>query len=173
MKIVLLFVTGILLFLNSSAQKLKTTITSGGDTLYNTPDEKIYAKPGAPRSIGEYLKTSIYKSGTAGSPILQFEIQTGRTSVFTIAAGSATDITLKDGSVITLYSRNSTESRRSSLDYGCFIFVFYTLRSSDIQQLKASPIKSIRVHASVGPMDYEIKEKHSTAISDQLEKISK
>lgn len=171
MKILQLLLVLVLGTLTASAQKLKTTITEAGDTLYSTKDEKIYTKAGAPRSVGDYIKSSVYKLGHNGKPILSLEIQTGRTSSFSIGSGSAADLTLKDGTVVTVYSRRDAQSKVSKVDYGCYIFPFYTLTEKDVRQLKTSPVSTIRIHASIGPMDYEIKEKFGDEISEQIEQV--
>ena len=156
---------------SATAQKLKTDVLSTGDTLIHTSDEKIYTRPGAPRSVGDYLKVSVYKYPSKGTMMLEMEIQTGRTSVFSISAGSAAALTLQNEDVVTLYARNENQSRISRLDYGCYIFVFYTLTADDRARLKASPVTSIRVSASMGAMEYDIKSKFGDTISNQISKF--
>lgn len=152
----------------ASAQKLKTQVTSGGDTLISTPDKKIYTKAGAPRSVGDYLKTSLFRINSTGPVFLQLEIQTGRTSNFSIGSGSALDINLENGDVVTLQTRHENQSRISRLDYGCYIFVSYSLPAADRSRLKASPITTMTVHASIGPMQYEIKSKFGDALQEAI-----
>lgn len=151
-------------------KKLKMDIDKEtGDTTYSTSDKKIYTKPGSKNAIYDYLKTSVYKSKNGF--LLTLSIQTGRTSVFTIDDGSATTIQLLDGNTVTLYSINNQRSKITRTAYGCFIFAFYRLEPSAIRKLKASGISTIRVQSSIGPLDYEIKEKQSGELGEQLEKF--
>lgn len=151
-------------------KKLKMDIIKeSGDTIWSTQDQKIYTKPGGPRAVGDYLKTTVIKTKAGYS--LELEIQTGRTNTFTITKGSAVDIELADGSAVSLYSNNDNSSRISRLNYGCYIFVFYRIRADDFKQLLAAPVKMIRVHASIGNMDYEIKDKSAEVLKEQLERI--
>jgi hypothetical protein len=172
MRIALFIIFSLVISISVSAQKkLKFVIGENtGDTLWSTSDQKIYTKPGSPRSVGEYLKTTLYRKNSVY--LLGLEIQTGRTSVFTIADGAAANIRLLDGNTVTLYSTGDHSSKVSKLDYGCFIFTFYKISSSDFRQLQSSPVSSIRVNASLGNMDYEIKEKFSNSIKEQLTWIS-
>lgn len=151
----------------SAQKKLKTQVNkTTGDTLFSTPSEKIYTKPGSKGAVGEYLKTTVHRSSNGF--MLGFEIQTGRTSIFTISRGAIVEIRLQDNSVVELESLNNQESRASALGYGCFLFVYYRLTPKDIRNLESSNVSSIRINASVGPMDYEIKEKYASDIGKQL-----
>jgi hypothetical protein len=154
-----------------SQKKLKyDIIKETGDTLFYTSEEKIYNKPGTAKSVGEHLKTSIYKNGNNFR--LCLSIQTGRTSVFTIGEGSSAEIKLKDGNTITLHCNGNQSSRATVSYYGCYIFGFYKLSPSVVQQLRSSQVSSITVHASIGIMEYEIKDKFSETLSEQLSKFS-
>lgn len=161
----------LLLTIGLSAQKrLKMDIIkSSGDTMYSTSERRIYVQAGRTPAIGEYLKTTVYR--TNGNFSLCFSIQTGRTNIFSIGDGAAAEIALKDGNKVLLYSRGDNRSKSSSLGYGCFMFAFYGLPSSAIRQLKASGMISIRIHASLGPMDYDIKDKFSDDLLEQLAKF--
>jgi hypothetical protein len=152
-----------------SQKKLKYDIRNTGDTLFYTSEEKIYNKPGNARSVGEYLKTSIYKNGN--NVRLCLSIQTGRTSIFTIGEGSSAEIKLTDGNTITLYCIANQSSKATISYYGCYIFGFYKLSPSIVQQLKSSQVSSITVNASIGIMEYEIRDKFSKTLSEQLSKF--
>jgi hypothetical protein len=154
-------------FDSNAQKKLKWDITSSGDTLYSTPGKKLYAAAVSRNAILDELKSTAYKSSSGC--MLGFMIQTGRTNNFSIGNGAAADIGLEDGTVVTIYTRNHNNSKGSSLGYGCFLFAFYTLEPKHIRQLKASPVKSIRINSSTGTMDYELKEKFSEVIKEQLE----
>jgi hypothetical protein len=152
-----------------SQKKLKYDIRDAGDTLFYTSEEKIYNKPGNAKSVGEYLKTSIYKNGN--NVRLCLSIQTGRTSVFTIREGSSAEIKLTDGNTITLYCSANQSSKATISYYGCYIFGFYKLSPSVVQQLKSSQVSSITVNASIGIMEYEIRDKFSETLSEQLSRF--
>lgn len=152
-------------------KKLKMEIIKDtGDTLWSTAGQKIYTSPGGPKAVGDYLKTSVVKTKAGIS--LELEIQTGRTNTFTIPAGSSVEIHLIDDEVINLYANTDNSSRISRLNYGCYMFVFYRIPSKEFKRLQASPMKLIRVHASIGVMDYMIKEKFSDSLQEQLRWIS-
>lgn len=149
-----------------NAQKLKQDLDSNGDTLYYTKEVKIFNQPGGQRAVGEYLKTSIYKSN--GNYRLCLSIQTGRTNVFQIDQGSSAVLRLAGGEQITLTSLSSRSARNSSLNYGSFIFAFYRLSAADIRLLKSANLESVRVQASMGPMEYAIKGKFGDTLKEQL-----
>ena len=160
----------LLLILLSSAVshgqgKVKRDITSKGDTLYSTPEKKIYTMPGAKNAIGEIVKSSIYKS--KGSFSLCLTIQTGRTSVFTISEGDGAEIYFNDGSLLMLSASGDYNSRRSALDYGCHLFVFYNLSDKALAKLRSQDVEKIHVFASLGKMVYDIKDKQSDMIRKQ------
>ncbi len=166
-KVIIIFLVLISASPGLAQKKLKTQVNkTTGDTLFSTPSEKIYTKPGSKGAVGEYLKTTVHRS--SNGLMLGFEIQTGRTSIFTIGKGSIVEIHLQDNSVVELESLNNQESRASALGYGCFLFVYYRLTPKAIRSLESSNVSSIRINASVGPMDYEIKEKYAGDIGKQL-----
>jgi hypothetical protein len=164
-----LLVCFFIVFAGSAQKKLKMDVTKNGDTLYSTSEERLYVKAGATKSRGEHLKCSIYKTGQKYR--LYFFVETGRTSVFTIGAGAAAEITLSDGQVVTVYSVSSSQSKVSAIAYGAWLYVSYELDRNSRQLLKDSKVTAIRINASMGPMDYEIKDKFSEVIGEQLEKF--
>ena len=137
--------------------KVKTEITGKGDTVYSTPEKRIYTMPGARNSIGEIVKSSVYKSGMGIS--LCLAIQTGRTSVFSISEGDVAELILDDGSILALRSRGDCNSRRSALDYGCHLFAFYNLNGKALNTLRSQNVKKINVSASLGKLAYDIEGK--------------
>lgn len=154
----------------NAQKKLKyDIIKETGDTLFRSSEEKIYTKAGTKPAIGEYLKSTIYKSSNGYS--LCFSIQTGRTNIFTIAKNSAATILLDDGNTVTLTSRSFNQSKNSVMGYGCYMFAFYDLPHAARQQLRSSTIKTITLQASIGEMYYEIKEKFGDTISEQIAKF--
>lgn len=154
----LLLLLGLLSPIASHGQfKVKTEITSKGDTVYSTPEKRIYTVPGAKNSIGEIVKSSVYKSGTGIS--LCLTIQTGRTSVFSISEGDVAELIFDDGSSLALRSRGDYNSRRSALDYGCHLFAFYSLNGKALDKLRSQNVKKISVFASLGKMVYDIEGK--------------
>lgn len=100
--------------------------------------------------------------------MLGFSIQTGRTNRFTIGAGSVAEIWLVNGQKLYLETLGSRESKGSVVGYGSFTFTFYSLSPNEVNQLKESPVKFVRVNTSAGNFDYDIKEKFSSVIADQL-----
>ena len=145
--------------------KLKMEITKAGDTLYSTGDKKIYSSPGAKNSIAEVLKSTLYQSG--GGFMLCLQIETGRTSVFTISSDEPVEISFTDGSMLALYSGTNSNSRRSNLNYGCYAFVFYTVSSQALSRLQSADIKTLVVNSSAGKITYELKEKNADVIRTQ------
>lgn len=137
-----------------------------GDTLFSTKEKTLYIKSGAKHSVADYLKSTVYKSKTG--LMLSFSIQTGRTSVFSIGKGAACKITFKDATAITIYNTSSSQSKPSRLDYGSYLFVFYRLDASTLQQLKNSEISYITIQSSTGEMEYPIKEKNAGVIGEQI-----
>ena len=154
----------------NAQKKLKFDVDkTTGDTTWRTSEERLYVKAGAKGSIAEYIKSTVYKKDNFF--MLGFEIQTGRTSVFSIERDQSATITLQNGEEIVVNSLQNQSSKASHMGYGSFIFAFYELTSNDIKLLKSSPVSSIRVHSSTGNMDYEIKEKFSEIIKDQVLKF--
>lgn len=154
----LLLLLGFLSSIASHGQfKVKMEITGKGDTVYSTPEKRIYTVPGAKNSIGEIVKSSVYKSRAGVS--LCLTIQTGRTSVFSISEGDAAELMLDDGSSLALRARGEYNSRRSALDYGCHLFAFYSLNGRALDKLRSQNIKKISVFASLGKMVYDIEGK--------------
>jgi hypothetical protein len=152
-------------------KKLKMTIEkTSGDTIYSTSDVRIYVKPGGPRAVADYLKSSVYRIKTRY--VLDFGIQTGRSNNVTIPASGTASIVLTNGNTVVLYSTGEHRSRVSSLDYGCYLFAFFRLTPADIKELKQSPVESISITSSGGNLDYVIKGKFADTISEQLEKIT-
>jgi hypothetical protein len=148
-------------------KKLKyDIIKETGDTLFRSSEEKIYTKAGTRPAIGEYLKSTVYKSSNGFS--LCFSVQTGRTNIFTISKNSAAAILLDDGTTVTLYSKSLNQSKTSVMGYGCYMFVFYDLPYAARQQLKSLNVKSITLQASIGEMYYEIKDKFGGTIAEQI-----
>ncbi len=137
-----------------------------GDTLYSTKQKTLYVKPGAKNSVSDYIKSTVYKS--KNGYMLGFEIQTGRTSVFSISKNAACEITLEDGTIIALNNTNGSQSKPSRLDYGAFLFVIYWLDLAKINQLKNAEISNISIQSSTGEMSYPIKEKMSGIIAEQI-----
>lgn len=146
--------------------KIKTEVTAAGDTILSTPDKKIYAAPGPKNAVGELVKSTAYKFSTGFSLCLQ--LQTGRTSVFTVGHGDAATFFLTDGSTVALRPRGENSSRRSALDYGCYVFVFYPLNAGAWQKLRSTSVEKIVVQASLGTMTYELKDKQGDVIRQQL-----
>jgi hypothetical protein len=173
MKHLILLTLPLTICLYTNAQKkLKTDIIKEtGDTLWSTSEQKIYTAPGGPKAVGDYLKTALYKNKAGYS--LGLEIQTGRTNTFTIPRGAAIDLELTDGNTVTLQSNSNNSSRISRLNYGCYIFAFYRIDAAAFKQIRSSPVKMISVHASIGNMDYQIKDKFSNTLQEQLERISR
>jgi hypothetical protein len=157
-------------FMASAQKKLKMDVTKNGDTIYSTQEERLYVKAGATKSRGEHLKCSIYKTNQKYR--LYFFVETGRTSVFTIGSGAAAEITLSDGTVVTIYSVSNAQSKVSAIAYGAWLYCSYELDRNSRQLLKDSKVTAIRINASMGPMDYEIKDKFSEVIGEQLEKFN-
>ncbi len=84
----------LLLAFDANAQKkLKYDIIKETVTPYSVHQKKIYTKAGTKPAIGEYLKTTVYRSKNGFS--LCFSIQTGRTNIFTISKSTAATIQLK------------------------------------------------------------------------------
>lgn len=151
----------------NAQKKLKyDIIKETGDTLFRSSEEKIYTKAGTRPAIGEYLKTTVYKSSTGYR--LCFSIQTGRTNIFTISKGAAATILLEDGTSVILSSRSFNQSKNSVMGYGCYMFAFYELPYTARQQLQSSNVKTITLQASIGEMYYEIKGKFGDAIGEQI-----
>lgn len=146
--------------------KIKTEVTSSGDTLYSTPDKKLYAAPGPKNAIGEIVKSRVYKSGTGFS--LSLQIETGRTSVFTIGPDDAAELFLSDGSTVTLRPNGDNSSHRSAIDYGCWVFVFYRLNGEALRKLRSQDVQKITVSASLGKMTYAIRDKQADLIRKQV-----
>ena len=177
MKCVLIF----LLLLQTTAfaqRKLKyDIIKESGDTMFYTSEERLYVSAGDTygtgrdkrSTVGDYLKSTVlkYPSGFA----LEFSIQTGRTNSFSIYAGQAAKLIMSDGTVISLPSRADYNSKKSSMGYGCWLFAFYTLSSSYIENIKNGTIASIRIETSMGSFDYPLKEKAGMIIAEQLNKF--
>ena len=99
--------------------------------------------------------------------MLCLQVETGRTSVFTISSDEPAEIYFTDGSRLALYSRTTSNSRRSTLNYGCYAFVFYTVSGEALNRLQSNDIKTIVVSSSAGKMTYDIKEKNADAIRKQ------
>jgi hypothetical protein len=151
-------------------KKLKHLIDKNtGDTTFYTAEERLYTQSGATKSIAEMLKSSVYK-GRNGF-MLSIFIQTGRTSVFSLEQGDPAELRLEDGTVIPLRNLTDNTSRVSAMGYGCFTYAYYKLLGEDVQSLKASPVKFIRIHTSGGNMDYSLKEKFGDVIREQLLKF--
>jgi hypothetical protein len=150
--------------------KLKMEVTKAGDTLYSTSDKKIYTAPGSKNASGEILKSSFYKS--ASRYMLCLQIETGRTSVFTVSSEEPAEILFTDGSTLSLYSRSSNNSHRKVSNYGGYIFVFYTVGGQDLSKLQATDIKTILVTTSAGKMTYDIKDKNAGVIRSQAGAIN-
>ncbi|MBO9657289.1 MAG: hypothetical protein J7527_00535 [Chitinophagaceae bacterium] len=172
MKHLILLLLPLAIYNEAAAQKkLKMdVIKESGDTIWSTSEQRIYIQAGGPKAVGDYLKTTVLKTKAGYS--LGLEIQTGRTNTFTIGRGAAADIELIDGTIVTLQSNSDNASRISRLNYGCYIFAYYRVDAGAFKQLQASPVKMIRIHASIGNMDYQIREKFSEAIQEQLIRIS-
>ena len=154
----LLLLLGLLSTIASHGQfKIKTEITGKGDTVYSTPEKRIYTMPGADNAIGEIVKSSVYRFGTGIS--LCLTIQTGRTSVFTISEGDVAEVILANGSSLVLRSSGDYNSRRSGLDYGCHLFAFYNLNGKALDNLRSQNIRKISVSASLGKMIYDVEGK--------------
>lgn len=163
----LLLLFGLLCGVAAAGQgKLKTEVTAAGDTLLSTGEKKLYTAPGARNAVGEIVKSTVYKSRNGFSLCLY--TQTGRTSVFTVGRGDAAEILFKDGSSVRLFPSADSESQRSSLDYGCWIYVFYRLTPEAVNGLRVQGVEKITVSASLGTMTYVIKNKQSDVIREQL-----
>ena len=170
-----------LLLLQTTAfaqRKLKyDIIKESGDTVFYTSDERLYISAGDTYGTGsdkrstvsDYLKSTVLKN-TKGF-VLEFSIQTGRTNSFSIYAGQLVRLIMSDGSVISLPCRADYNSKKSSMGYGCWLFAFYTLSSSDIEKIKTGTITDIRIESSMGLFDYPLKEKAGTIIAEQLKKF--
>lgn len=167
MKVILFVLFSFFFYSQVSGQKkLKYDITSRGDTSFHTSQERLYVKSGAPKSVSEQLSVTGYR--TNGSYMLMFFIQTGRTSVFSIGQGSLAELKFDDGTSLTLSSISGSESRTSSMAYGSFMYVSYRIGTNALQQLKGSKISSIKINTSNGYMNYELKPKMASVISDVL-----
>ena len=155
-------------FIDSNSQKgLKTEISKNtGDTIFSTPEHRLYIAPGGKNAVSEYLKSTIYRVN--GNYKICFSIQTGRTNIFSIGENDEAVITLEDGKKIVLRSVGDHRSHKSVLDYGCYLFAWYFLPASALQQLKQSSVSSVKINASLGPMDYPLKGKFAKVIADQL-----
>ncbi|HTD92225.1 MAG TPA: hypothetical protein VK644_00365 [Chitinophagaceae bacterium] len=151
-------------------KKLKHSIDKNtGDTTFYTGEDRLYTQAGATKSIGEILKSSVYKSRNGF--MLSLFIQTGRTSVFSLEQGDPAELRLEDGTIIPLRNLTDNSSRVSSMGYGCFSYAYYRLLSDDVERLKSSPVTFIRIHTSGGNMDYSLKEKFGDVIGEQLGKF--
>ncbi|RYY57374.1 MAG: hypothetical protein EOO09_02650 [Chitinophagaceae bacterium] len=150
-------------------KKLKVEISAQGDTSWSTSETKIYNSPGGNKAAGDYLKTSVYKNKDGYKLVLS--IQTGRTNMFNIERGAAAEITLADGSSLTLPSLRDQAARRLASYYGCFIYAFYALDAATIRDLKSRDITNVSVSTSTGKMIFPIKSKDGDSIRRLLEKF--
>ncbi len=151
-------------------KKLKIDIEkTSGDTIFSTSDARLYVKPGGPRAVADYLKSSIFR--IRDRYILDFEIQTGRSNNLTVPSSGTATLNLLNGNAVILSTTSEHRSRVSSLNYGCFLFALFRLTNADMKDLQSSPIKSISITSSAGSLDYDIKEKQSTTIADQVARI--
>ncbi|MCR6720367.1 MAG: hypothetical protein NVV59_08735 [Chitinophagaceae bacterium] len=156
--------------LSLHAQKgLKRSITDGGDTSYYTTEKRIYTKSGSRNAVAEILKTTFYRYPNHYS--LCFFIQTGRTSHFSISKGDEAILGWTADDNISVTCRNSNESKPSRIDYGGWIYVFYSISPSQLKKLQEKPIKYIRIKSSTGWMIYDISEKNAREVMEQAEKI--
>ena len=147
-------------------RKLKVDIDkTTGDTIWTTTEQKLYVKAGR-NAMGETLKVSLLK--TSHVFVISFFVQTGRTTIFSVSKGSEVLLTLGDGTTVSLVATRDAESRSTASSYGSFLYTSYRLTPDVVAQLKSSPVTHVRISASVGPMKYEIKDKQSTIISNQL-----
>lgn len=151
------------------AQKgLKQTITDG-DTSYYTTEKRIYTKSGSRNAVAEILKTTFYRYPNRYS--LCFFVQTGRTSHFSISKGDEAILGWTADDNISITCRNSNESKPSRIDYGGWIYVFYSISPSQLKKLQEKPIKYIRIKSSTGWMIYDITEKNAKQIMEQAERV--
>ncbi len=150
-------------------RKLKMEVYDSGDTMWSTKEKKIYVSPGSRNAVAEMLKTTAHR--TSKGYMLSFYIQTGRTSVFTIEAGAGVELILANGETVRLATRTSSQSRRLVSGYGCFAYAFYSLPPDALRSLQASPVKRIMIMASMGVMEYELKEKQAKMMMEQLEEV--
>ena len=153
----------------AAQKKLKMTVSASSDTVYSTSEQRLYVRPSSKLSISEHLKSTMYRSRRGF--MLGFSIQTGRTNLFTISAGSIAEIRLSDGEKVFLETLGSRESKGSVLGYGSFTFTSYTLNRDQLEKLKNADVKSIRINTSAGNFDYEIKDKFASVIGDQVRRI--
>lgn len=115
--------------------------------------------PGAKNAIGKIVESSIYKFKAGFS--LCLSIKTGRTSIFTISEDDiAGDLCLDDGSVHTLRASGDYNPHRSSLDNGCYVFVFYDPDDKAFAKLRSQNVEKIYVFTSLGKMIFDIKDKN-------------
>ena len=171
MKYLLLLLCLCITVFSYGQDKIKMEVTKAGDTLYSTNDKKIYASPGSGNASGEMLKSSFYRSSSRY--MLSLQVETGRTSVFTISSEEPAEILFMDGSTLSLYSRSSNNSRRKVSDYGCYMFVFYTVGRQELSKLQSTDIRTIEVTTSAGKMTYDLKDKNAGVIRMQANAIDK
>lgn len=140
-----------------------------GDSSYHTTEKKIYAQPGSRNAVGDILKSTFYRYKTGYS--LSFFVQTGRTSHFSINRGAEAQLIWADGNSISINCRNGSQSRPSRLDYGGFLYIFYSVSASQLKTLSEKPISSIRINSSTGWMEYSLTEKNARLLMEQAKVI--
>jgi hypothetical protein len=170
MKIQLL---GLLLFSTvCSAQKIKVSVDKiTGDTLKTTGLEKIYSKVSFSGTVGEQLKVATGK--TKVGVIISCAVQTGKSVLFAMDKDSKLFLKLLDGSVITMRTVTSSVSDANNDLTGSRLLCHFLPTAEDVLKLKSSGISYVRIETSRGNMDYDIKGKFSSVVSEQLTEIAK
>jgi hypothetical protein len=153
-----------------SQKKLRyDIIKESGDTLFRSPEQRLYTKAGRSGAVGELLSSTVYKSSKGF--MIAFSIQTGRTNTFSVSKDSPVELRLQDGTTVKLYTLLDHNSRQSLLGYGGSMTVFYELPPLQLGKLRAGQVTYIRILSSTGNMDYDLKEKAGTIIAEQIAKF--
>lgn len=159
-----------LLFLtiNLTAQKLeKPNIDKiSGDTIWRTSSEKIFAKVSFSGTVGEQLYVSAVK--VKDTYFLFFSIQTGKISIFSIDEGQKIYIKLKNDNLVTLTNIKSKVSKYSNESYGSNSTGYYQITNEEMDKLISENVQFIRIEYSAGTFEYDIKDKFSEKIKNDV-----
>lgn len=136
-----------------------------GDTTIATSTERIFSKASFTGTVGEQVATTIFKA--RGKYFLALNIQTAKTSIFSIDSDHKAYLKLSDGVVVTLNSIGDDLSKYTSVSYGSSGKAVYELSKDQLKDLQTNSVTFARVEYSDGTFEYDIKPKQGELLKQQ------
>jgi hypothetical protein len=140
-----------------------------GDTSMYSGFEKLYSKASFSGTVGEQLKVIISRNKDGYK--LGIWIQTAKSLSYNVEPGGMMRIKCKDGTIINLTAIGTGANDVADNLSGSSSIILFPLDENTLMSLLEKAIVFIRIEGTPGYLEYDIKEKFSSTISNCIKVI--